>query len=488
MRVFELLLSRAARVWAKIDQWLIADHLKGSRHTLYKARILASVQLFLVVIIGVSYLTTVLFTPENTSFSLTTSLAIFICLAFLFKKVGNMRLSGNLLAVGMAAILAPMVLVSGGLYSDNLLWMLLCPLVVMLFGAKVDVVFWLLGICGFIVYLFNQDIANPGIFKLQIAGHTPDYYMIGYTLLFTAVVLVVFLFKIGEESIINDLRENKEALESQRQELILINQQLRQLSDHLQRSNRDLESFAYAASHDLKEPLRMIGSYTQLVQKRLASVITPDTAEMMTFVRQGVEKMQRLLEDLLEYSRIGRGQDKMKEIDLDDVFFYVKSALKLRIEETSTTVIEEKHLPQVYGRYSEMVQLFQNLVSNAIKFRKPDVPPEIRITWVELRGFYTFSLSDNGIGIEKQHHNKVFDLFERLHGSHQYEGSGIGLATCKKIVQNLGGGIWVESTAGVGTTFFFTLPKTAQAYQQAMNSPESQSEELSTADVAQVAA
>lgn len=434
-----------------------------------RARILAVVILFMILILGMSFFLSFL-TPEN-DINIGLALLVSLPLPIIFRVFGNLGLSGNLLAGSLCAVLIPMIFQTGGLYSDNTLWLLICPVLVMLFSTKRAVLTWLVGLLMFIFYLYRHSSDNPVKFE-ALPQHDPLYYFISVALLFSVIALIIYFFKIGEDKIIQDLQHNQRNLEKRQHELTSANLQLRQISDQLRSSNRDLESFAYAASHDLKEPLRMIGSYTSLLQRRLQGQLSNDTEEMMQFVNQGVKQMQRLLEDVLEYSRVGRGQDKIKQIDLDDVLFYIKNSLRLRIEETQTQILVEKTLPEVYARYSEMVQLFQNLISNAIKFKHPSRLPVIKISWVERQGYYHFFLADNGIGIEKTFQNRVFDLFERLHNRQEYEGSGIGLATCKKIVENFGGSIGLESTFGEGTTFHFSLPKTVFDFEHAAHQKE----------------
>ncbi len=462
---------KQSRFWNWIDKWFISSKIRSSGYNLDKGRILALVHLFLMLIVLLTFLLSWVATPEN-AMDLATSLALVVSLPVIFKVFGNLNFSGNLLAVGFCAVLVPMIYETGGLFSDNVLWMLMCPIVVMLFSSKNAVLVWLAGLLGFIYFLFLEHKKLVNAATSLAEQHEPVYYFISISMLFCVVVLVVYIFKTGEERIIRDLQKNQANLETRQRELTAANLQLRQMGEQLQSSNRDLESFAYAASHDLKEPLRMIGSYTSLLHRRLKDTLSEDNLEMMGFVQQGVKQMQRLLEDVLEYSRVGRGMDKMKQVDLDDVMFYIRNSLRLQLQETGAEILIEKELPAVHARYSEMVQLFQNLIANAVKFRKKDVLPVVRISWVEREGYFHFFLADNGIGIEANFQEKVFNLFERLNSRQDYDGSGIGLATCKKIVENFGGSIGLESTHGEGTTFHFSLPKSVEAMEKALETVE----------------
>jgi signal transduction histidine kinase len=462
------------RFWNLIDDWFLANDVKSNRHDHYKGRMLALVHLVFVAQI-VATVSVSAFLGHKNELNLSFASFIIFSLPFYFKKKGNFIVSGNLLALALGIILIPMVLKTGGLYSDNLLWLMFCPMSVLLFSGKINALPWLISLIVFTYYLYTLDVSFPGKFAEQINHLEGNYYVVSFSMLFLVAYLTVMLFKIGEESIIDDLHLHQVVLETKRAELTQINAQLRQLSDQLKRSNQDLESFAYASSHDLKEPLRMIGIYTQLIQKRLDGKLTPETDEMMGFVKNGVSQMQRLLEDILEYSRVGRGMDKMKMVDLDDVLFFVKNNLKMVISDTNARILEEKELPHVFSRYSEMVQLLQNLISNAIKFRKTDTSPRIFISWEEKEHFIQVSVADEGLGIEENYHNKVFELFEQLQGKHKFGGSGIGLATCKKVVTNLGGDIWLDKNYAKGAKFVFTLPKSAEDYMAILEKPQSES-------------
>jgi light-regulated signal transduction histidine kinase (bacteriophytochrome) len=227
----------------------------------------------------------------------------------------------------------------------------------------------------------------------------------------------------------------------------------------LENSNRELEQFAYIASHDLKEPLRMISMYVQMIQKRLKGVLEGDTEEFMGFVTDGVKRMQQMLEDLLKYSRLGKNQD-YNLVDLNDILFLVQQNLKVYVKEKKAKV-EVDTLPQIYGISSEINQLFQNLISNGIKFHDDARNPVVKIGMLEsTHKFFTIFVKDNGIGIPADSKLRIFNLFERLHNRSDYQGTGIGLATCRKVVENLGGEIWVDSVEGEGSTFFIKLPNT----------------------------
>lgn len=228
--------------------------------------------------------------------------------------------------------------------------------------------------------------------------------------------------------------------------------------EHYIQTNLQLESFAYIASHDLKEPLRMIHSFTQLLNRKLRPHFDATADEYMNFILSGVHRMQNLLEDLLKYSTIGRGEKDLELVDLNDTIYNVIQNVQHSIKEKNAEIYIE-NLPKVKAISIQMIQLFQNLISNALKFVPEDRQPIVKIKVKTGAEYYEFEVSDNGIGIREEFMEKIFLVFKRLHKKDEYEGTGIGLATCKKIVENLNGQIRVESTYGLGTSFFFTLPR-----------------------------
>ena len=240
--------------------------------------------------------------------------------------------------------------------------------------------------------------------------------------------------------------------------LLTQSDQISKQNTQLLQVNEELRQFAYVASHDLKEPLRMIGSYTQLIHKLHGKDFNEDSNEYFAFVSEGVTRMNNLLDALLKYATIGKTEEEKEEVNLSEVVEIAIINLRLRVEE-SNAVIRSENLPVVHSTQSLLIQLFQNLISNAIKFRKLDTHPEIEIFCKEEKDKYMISVKDNGIGIAPDYQQRIFIIFQRLHTRTKYEGTGIGLAICQKIVQHLGGNIAVSSEQGEGATFTFSLPK-----------------------------
>jgi len=233
-------------------------------------------------------------------------------------------------------------------------------------------------------------------------------------------------------------------------------EELSRYSTELEHANDELKEFAYVASHDLTEPLRTIAGFVQLLKQRYEGQLDDSADEYIGFVVDGTERMQALIEGLLSYSRTGRSELVATPVDLNDTLNRAIGALAAAIAE-SKAELEMGELPIVAGDATQLGRLFENLISNAVKFRG-DRPPVVKIGAELKGGVWLFFVSDNGIGIDERHRERIFNVFERLHGAGEYQGTGIGLSICKKVVERHGGRIWVEETPGGGSTFKFILP------------------------------
>jgi PAS domain S-box-containing protein len=255
------------------------------------------------------------------------------------------------------------------------------------------------------------------------------------------------------------IEKARRAIRSEGQWLMIVHvrdiTERRTAEQELRRSNEELKQFAYVTSHDLSEPLRMMASYAQLLQRRYGDRLDQDAREFIGFINDGAKRMKLLIDALLEYSRAGRQQARQCALDrsLDDALANLAQALR-----DSRAVVEREPLPEVSADPIAMMQLFQNLVGNALKFRG-STAPHVRIQASDAGKQWLLTVQDNGIGIAPEHAERIFVLFQRLNSRAQYEGTGIGLSICKKIIERYGGRIWVESQPGHGATFRFTLPK-----------------------------
>jgi PAS domain S-box-containing protein len=256
----------------------------------------------------------------------------------------------------------------------------------------------------------------------------------------------IFAFNV----IAHDITERKKAEEK-----------LKEIIDELERSNYELQQFAYITSHDLQEPLRTIASFTQLLERRYRGQLDSDADEFIEFIVDAAVRMKEMIQGLLEYSRVGTQKVEFKEVNMNVELGQALSNLHALITKNRAEITHDP-LPDVMADSDQMVRVFQNLISNAIKFRKPGEPTKIHISCQIDKGNneYMFSVADNGIGIEKEYKDKIFEVFKRLHAMGKYEGTGIGLSVVKRIIEQYDGRIWVESELGRGSTFYFTLPFT----------------------------
>jgi PAS domain S-box-containing protein len=250
---------------------------------------------------------------------------------------------------------------------------------------------------------------------------------------------------IGTAGLVLDVSERRIAEEASKQ-----------YAEELRRSNAELEQFAYVASHDLQEPLRMITSYLQLIEQRFTGQLDSDAREFIGFAVDGAARMKSLIIDLLTYSRVQRAKLEFAPVSMESVLNQVKSNLHVTITELNA-IITNDTLPEITANEGQMIQLMQNLIGNALKFRR-EMPPKIQVSVEKGKTEWTFAVRDNGIGIDEEYKDRIFVIFQRLHGRDQHPGTGIGLAVCKKIVERHNGRIWVESKLGEGATFFFTIP------------------------------
>ena len=254
---------------------------------------------------------------------------------------------------------------------------------------------------------------------------------------------------------IRDITDRKRAEEEIRQLNSRLEQKVAERTSALTRSNEELRQFAYVVSHDLKEPLRTVATFSQLLEERLGEKFDAESKEFLTYILGGVKRMNDLIDDLLAYTSLDAAEIKFKPVDLNLVLREASFNLLAMIQEAGAEVTNEP-LPEVLGDHVQLVQVLQNLIGNSIKYRSSDPPRvHVRVEWQS--GELVVAVRDNGIGIDPAYSEGIFKLFKRLHARQQYSGNGVGLAICRKIVQRHGGRIWVESSVGQGATFFFTI-------------------------------
>lgn len=331
------------------------------------------------------------------------------------------------------------------LLAATYFFIIICPNQYAFYPSIINLV-----ICGLIALVIPLDILpwSESIYHTQIEWLASSSNLIFLGFLSSALIPMVF------KGLENALQKEQNL----RIELNTQNERLESALEELKRKNEDLEAFAFSASHDLQEPLRMISSFLTQLENKYADQLDEKAHKYIYFAVDGAKRMRQIILDLLEYSRVGKLNGELEWIDCNEIIKQVNSLNKKVISEKSVS-IKTKNLPKVFAHKTPLHQVFQNLIGNAIKYVKEGTPPEIQIKGYENDQEWTFSIKDNGIGINPEYFDKIFVIFQRLHGKNEFEGSGMGLAIVKKIVENLGGKIWVESEIGIGSTFIFTIPK-----------------------------
>ncbi|MGW2094433.1 sensor histidine kinase [Promicromonospora sukumoe] len=268
----------------------------------------------------------------------------------------------------------------------------------------------------------------------------------------------VALLAMHVETMRRELVHQVEEIRLSHQEVENAHTLLSEQARELERSNRDLEQFAYVASHDLQEPLRKVASFTQLLQKRYGGSLDERADQYIEFAVDGAKRMQRLIQDLLSFSRVGRTGVPREDVELEGVLTAALSELSERIDESGAEIVHDP-MPVVHGERALLQQIFVNLIGNSVKFRDPERTPSVRIEVRSMRAHWEISVVDNGIGIDAQYAERVFVIFQRLHSREQYAGTGIGLSLVKRIVEYHKGRIWIEPADGGGTIVRFTLAR-----------------------------
>lgn len=266
---------------------------------------------------------------------------------------------------------------------------------------------------------------------------------------FIVITAVIFLIM---------LRRYEQKSHHYLERLRIMNRELEKRNEALAVSNIELEQFAYIASHDLQEPLRMVTGFLGQIERKYKDSLDQKGKEYIHYAVDGASRMKQIISDLLEYSRVGKKDFKYESFDVGDVIEEVISLNKPMFAENKVTIFKNK-MPVIVASKPLIRQVFQNLLANAVKYRKPGQATTITIDFTETAGFWQFSIADTGIGIKPDHLDRIFVLFQRLHSREQYSGTGIGLSVCRKIIENHKGKIWVTSEFGQGSTFYFSLKK-----------------------------
>lgn len=371
--------------------------------------------------------------------------------AFAFHKKAGIAFT--ILVVLLFAVLHVMSYGQGGVRNSGMFYLsAIIMIAFMLLGKLSGRIMAAVSVLHIIYFYFVTVYTNWTDYSL--IGKDPhlidlDFLITGILSILVLTSQVNYIEKSKNETI-NDINSKKD-------ELLYINDELLISQKDLHLKNKELEQFAFVASHDLQEPLRTTTSFVDLLQKQYKGKLDDRADIYLDFIVQSSDRMKILIKDLLDYSRIGFNKE-LVQVDCNELLREVIADIDSTIKGEEAEIITG-NLPVISAYSTELKQLFQNLVTNAIKFKKKDVIPHIKISSTLEGGFWKFAIEDNGIGIEEQYSDKIFIIFQRLHTRKEFEGSGIGLAHCKKIVELHGGKIWFDSVKDKGTVFYFTLPK-----------------------------
>ncbi len=403
-------------------------------------------------------------TPGMTAyFPFGQAIVLYIAVLALFRKTQSLFICLNLILAFFFYQYANISLETGGIYSTETFFLCLFPVTALILLKAGSAIFWFVIVNIWSIYLFSLTNSSEQIqfFKNQTLDYQPDYYLMFHICRSMALFVVVFVFYFQNQKLIKRLKGKQKALEQKNIEHEKLNKELKITQERLKDSNKELEQYAHTTSHDLKQPIRTVNSFATLLKMNLEKrgVLDDESDEFLGFITKGAKNMLTLVTDLLAYAKLAATKDvAMKTMQLNDVVDKVLGGLRNQIN-TNQVSIERADLPKADVVPTKIDQVFQNIISNAIKFKKKDEPLTIKILSEKKGSHWELTIEDNGIGIDKHQQERIFAPFEKLHSQQEYEGSGIGLATCKRIIEMHKGKIWVESEKDKGTKFFFTLPK-----------------------------
>jgi signal transduction histidine kinase len=368
-----------------------------------------------------------------------------VCVGFM-NGFGYTRMAKGSFMIGVNLLLFLGILTMGPIAKGESVYLIAIIIPFLIYDLKKDFGYVAIGVVLPLALMLSCEYLTP-YFKAYYLTEPQQVlmYHVGIVVQFFLAIGSVYQFVLYNRRAENELESSQMQMSFQ--------------TNELKRSNSDLEQFAYIISHDLKAPVRNISSFMSLLAHKHGNSLNPEAREFVDYSRNGAKRMERLIDDVLSYCRIGTNLPSPTPVNLNDVVSTVRFELNDKLRAMDGTVIISKDLPVINNVHSSlMYHVFQNLITNGLKFNKSE-KPEINVFWTNSLNYYTFSVHDNGIGISKEFSDPIFQMFKRLHNENEYDGTGIGLAICKKIVEYYNGEIWFESETGKGTTFHFTIRK-----------------------------
>lgn len=422
-----------------------------------KIRLLNQFAAGILPLIGIAFISDIL--QSDTLGLVATSVVFSFVLSVLyFQRIKWVKFVRYYLLVGFTILLTGCTILYGKELGGEYTFVVFVLLTVIFIDKFLHQVLLILFILGAFEFIFFWLEYHPAPLAYLV---TPAYFHV----VFFCVVLCVLAFtRLIQREHLRIERLSEELIQSVRtknEELQAKQEEIKQKNLELERSNDELSKFAYIASHDLREPLQTIMGYSDLLAKRYQGELDEKGQKFLTYILNSTENMNQLIVDLLMYSRLNTQAQPTEHFPFQKLWEDVTLSLQKSIEDTGATLTLDGMPDTLYGKPTQLHQLFQNLVSNALKFHQPDKAPEIRLSYTETPTHVQFSVRDNGIGIAEKNQEKIFQIFTKLHNKKDYPGTGIGLALCKKVVEQHNGRIWLESVEGEGSTFHFTLARGA---------------------------
>lgn len=442
--------------------WLVKPKPEWDSYDRMKSQLLVIILLLIIVTCPILYVANWYFEAES-SFPFFYVSLLFVSALLIYRQTTSMLMAGNFVAFVIAYVIFNMTLETGGLYSEDIQSSFIVPMIALVTAGLWSGLFWTIVSTAWAMYLYSicQSPDQISFYREQTFSFEPGYYLI-ISLFNIFIVMSVFaFFYYQNRDLVKKLKLKHNELQEKNDAIIGQTEQLRKAQEELNRSNEELEEYAHATSHDLKQPIRTINSFAQVLNKHLTENGSLDerSAKYLEFIIGGTENMSKLVSDLLEYAKLNSLKKEEKEkFCLNEILNSVLQNLHNLLEKNDVEIICDD-LPKVCAIPVKINQVFQNLISNAVKFKKKEEQLILTIESKELKDSWQISVRDNGIGMKEENLEKIFAPFKKLHNDTEYSGSGIGLATCKRIIELHNGKIWAESQFGLGTSFYFTVEK-----------------------------